>query len=246
MSNKEFRMTKCCILLLPSKFLVRYSIFSLALVCWLDVAANDSRFAVDPGFPVITESQAENLRHQDLVYDLATNIGQTKLTRLKLVRQLSVIDSKAVQNRGLKIVNVNRVTRDVEAEVICLAMRNTTLDAATGEPHGKTPTVMIPPIVLLQWSLTVDRAAKLAAADDERVIQESALLQVADEGGGRLVARRGFGLQMLGGGTVRIPVAIEDLYIADALLDQPPCQQTVGGIRAGDPRLGAVHLEDMG
>ena len=42
----------------------------------------------------------------------------------------------------------------------------------------------------VELALAVDRAAELAAPDDQRVIEQAALLQVLDQRGARLVAVR--------------------------------------------------------
>ena len=42
-------------------------------------------------------------------------------------------------------------------------------------------------VVGRQLALAVDRAAELAAPDDQRVVEQAALLQVVDQRGGRLV-----------------------------------------------------------
>ena len=56
------------------------------------------------------------------------------------------------------------------------------LDAAAGHPHGEAARMVVAAVVVLREpALAVDGAAKLAAPDDERVVEQAALLEVLDE-----------------------------------------------------------------
>ena len=89
------------------------------------------------------------------------------------------------------------------------------------------------------------RAAEFAAPDDQRVVQQAALLQVLDQRGGRADRPRGNGRRAacrgrVSGVAVVVPVGVIELHEADAALDQPPGQQAVVGERRL-ARLGAVR-----
>src|SRR5262245_53380954 len=91
------------------------------------------------------------------------------------------------------------------------------------------------------------RAAKLAAPDDQRLVEHAAMLEVADEGGDGAVHRPALGAQAVGdrlarAGAVEIPAPVVKLYEAHALLDEATSQQAIVG-EAGGARLGAVHVE---
>ena len=110
------------------------------------------------------------------------------MAALELVRQLLVVDAQAVQNRGLQIVDVHRIRDDVVAEVVGLAVRDAGLDAAAGHPHGEAARMMIAAVVVVrQLALAVDGAAEFAAPDDQRVVEQAALLQILDQRGRRLI-----------------------------------------------------------
>ena len=60
------------------------------------------------------------------------------------------------------------------------------LDAAAGQPHGEGVDVMVAADPCSR-DLAHRRAAELAAPDDQRVVEQAALLQVLDQGRARLV-----------------------------------------------------------
>src|SRR6185437_841400 len=103
---------------------------------------------------------------------------------LEFVCQSRVIDTQAVQQGRLHVMNGNRIGNDVVGKVVGFAQDRTALDAAAGKPHRKTARVMIAAVIgVCKMALAVNRAAELAAPYDERVIQQTALFQVSDESG---------------------------------------------------------------
>ena len=62
------------------------------------------------------------------VFDrLTVNVGETEVTALVLIRQARVVDSEAVKNRGVQIVNADGILSDVIAELVCLAVGDSAL-----------------------------------------------------------------------------------------------------------------------
>ena len=56
------------------------------------------------------------------------------------------------------------------------------LDAAAGQPDGEAARMMVAAVVVGgQLALAVDGPAELAAPDDQRVVEQAALLQVRDQ-----------------------------------------------------------------
>ena len=107
---------------------------------------------------------------------------------LELEGQAFVVDAQAVEDRGVEVVDVDGVLDDVVAEVVGLAVDDAGLDAAAGQPDGEAAAVVIAAVVVVAVrALAVDGAAELAAPDDQRVVEQAALLQVLDQGGGGLV-----------------------------------------------------------
>jgi hypothetical protein len=80
------------------------------------------------------------------------------------------------------------------------------------------------------------RAPELAAPDDERVVEQPALLQIGHQRVDRPVGLPAQVRQLLDdvlaeGGAVGVPAAVIELHEAHAALDQPPRQQAVVGER---------------
>src|SRR5688500_12501801 len=93
-----------------------------------------------------------------------------------------MVDAEAVQDRGLQIVNVDWVLRDVIREVVGLADDNAGFNPTSREPDGKAPRMMIATVIICgKVPLTVRRPAKFASPDHECVIQKPALSQIANQ-----------------------------------------------------------------
>lgn len=92
--------------------------------------------------------------------------------------------------------------------------------------------------------LRVGRATQLAAADDERLVEQPALFEVADERREALVGLLGLAAQLLGQVTMVIPVLVVELHEPHAPLHEPAGEQAVAGERR---RVGVdpVHLEHI-
>ncbi len=118
-----------------------------------------------------------------------------------------------MQNGGVEFVEVYGIAGDVVAEIIGGAVGDAGLDAAAGHPHTEVARVMVAPIIFAsEFALTINRAAKLAAEHDERVVEHTALLEVFDERGGRLVDIHALVFDVRGQRAVLIPAAMENLH----------------------------------
>ena len=58
---------------------------------------------------------SNELLGQQLFDDLAVHVGQAVVAALELERQPGVVDAQAVQDRGVQVVDVDAVVRDVVA-----------------------------------------------------------------------------------------------------------------------------------
>ena len=123
------------------------------------------------------------------------------------------------------------------------------LHAAAGQPHRERARVMIAAEELRAVARLVHRrAAELAAPDDQRVVEQAALLEIGQQAVDRPVGLPAEMRQLLDDvlaerGAVRVPAAMVELHEADAALDEPPRQQAVVGERRL-ARLRAVELVD--
>ena len=67
------------------------------------------------------------------MHDLSVNIREPKVSALETIRQSPVVDSQAMENRGIEVVNVHRVLDYVVTEVIGTSVGDTCL----GPPASK-------------------------------------------------------------------------------------------------------------
>src|SRR5215831_11289283 len=118
---------------------------------------------------------------QQLPDYLPLYVGQAEIPSLAPIGQLCVVETQALQDRGLQVVNVNFVFDDIEPEVIGFADHLPGADPTARKPHGKRQRMMIAPgIVLFVRPADLDhrRAPELAAPDDESAVEEPALFEV--------------------------------------------------------------------
>ena len=76
------------------------------------------------------------------------HISQPKVSALEAVCQSRVIDAEAVQERGVEVVDVNRIAGDVEAVVVCFSIGDAGTNPSSGEPHREAATVMVAAVVV--------------------------------------------------------------------------------------------------
>ena len=126
-------------------------------------------------------------------------------------------------------------TADVP-ELIGLAEREAGLDAGAGEPDREAAGVVIAARAVL---LGVGGAAELAAPPDQRILEQSALLQVGEQAGDGAVDGAGV-VAVLGEVRVLVPrrvgraVAVRDLDEPHALLAESPGEQALAAEVLGD------------
>ena len=99
-------------------------------------------------------------------------------------------------------------------------------------------------VFLRQPALRVNRAAELAAPDDQRFVQQAARLQVFDQAVDRLVDVAALVGQAAGDVRVRVPVVQVNLNEAHAAFDHPPGQQH--RVAEGARLLGRFAVELVG
>ena len=123
--------------------------------------------------------------------------------------------------------------------------------AAAAHPHG----VAVGEVIAAEDGaggrapLAERRPAELAGAEDQRVVEEPARLEILDQrrGGpverGRLV-RQAVADVLAGAGAVEVPSPVEEVHEPHPLLDESAGEEAVVG-EARLPGLGAVGLEDV-
>ena len=78
----------------------------------------------------------------------------------------------------MPIMGVHATIHGLVSQFIGGTVHISRFDTSTGQPNRKTVGVMIAPVIILQRSLTIHRAAKFPATDYQGVIEESALLEI--------------------------------------------------------------------
>src|SRR5262245_62514976 len=121
------------------------------------------------------------LSGEELPDDLTADVGEPEVAALEPVGQSGMVESQEVEDGGVQVVDMDRVLDRVEAQVVGTAERRARLDAAAGQPDREAVGVMVAAVVA---PLDHGGAAELATPEDQGVLQQSAALQVRDEGRG--------------------------------------------------------------
>src|ERR1041385_950201 len=126
---------------------------------------------------------------QDALHHLAEHIREPVISPLKSIRQLGVIEAKAMQDGRLQVVHVHLVLRHMIAQLVRLPIAEARLDPAAGHPDAEGMRMMIAPdqFLLLASILVHRRPAEFAAPNDQRVFEHAALLEIFDQGRARLI-----------------------------------------------------------
>src|SRR5437762_13298515 len=94
-----------------------------------------------------------------------------------------------MQDGGMEIVDVNLVLNRVKAKLVGLAIDHAWTNATTGHPDGVTVRMMIAAqLIGFQITLHHGSAPELAAPDDQRGVEQAALLKVAQQRDAGLVS----------------------------------------------------------
>ena len=116
-----------------------------------------------------------------------------------------------VENGGVHVVDVDGIFHHVVTQFVGLPERHAGLDASAGQPHGEGARMVVAAEKLRLIARFVHgRAPEFSAPDDQRGIQQAALLQVLDERGGCLVSflakfRQAMNNVVVGGSAVACP-----------------------------------------
>src|SRR5262249_31273439 len=98
---------------------------------------------------------------EDSLDDRSGDVGETVIAALKTECEAGVIDAEAVEDRGVEVVDMNRVRDHVVGKFVSGTMRVTRLDATTCEPDCEAAGMVVAPIrICRELSLAVDRAAE--------------------------------------------------------------------------------------
>src|SRR6185437_15446266 len=137
------------------------------------------------------------LLRDHLVDDIAKCVSQLVIATQIEVAQLVVVDAEQPQHRRIEVVGRRRFPDHVVVEIIRLTVVEARLDSTTSQPPREVATMMIP---APRPARTLGKrcAPELAAAHHQRVFQHTALLEIPDQGGRRLVVLQGAALHAEG------------------------------------------------
>src|SRR4051812_6012622 len=103
------------------------------------------------------------------------------------VSKLLVIEAEQVQQRGIQVVHMHAIDDGLITHLIRLAIAQARLCAATGQPDGETIGTVVTAgkrVVLAGIAVFFHRRpAEFRAAHHERLPEQTALIQVAQQGG---------------------------------------------------------------
>ena len=159
-----------------------------------------------------------------------------------------MVETQAVEDRGVQVVDVDLVLHHIEAEIIGLSDDLASLDSPSGHPHAEGRSMMVPPelVGLRPAVLQEGGTAELTSPDDEGGVEESPLLEIFYQGSSRLVRGGADTLQVLVQVSVVVPAAVKHLHEADAPLDQASGQEAIHGERLLPLVVDPVHVECAG
>ena len=107
---------------------------------------------------------------EDIANDPSVDVGQPEVAARVTVGEPGVVEPHHVEDRGVEVVDVNRVFGDLVAVFVGSSVALPPLDAAAGEEAGEAVTVMV---AAARGQVLPGRAAKLGAADDQRVVEQA-------------------------------------------------------------------------
>ena len=173
------------------------------------------------------------------------NPGEPLVETLMPVGEPAMVAAEELQDRGVEIPDVHRVLDDVVAKLVGGSVQRATFGSASGHPHGKTPRMVIPAIVLFRnTALAVDGTTEFTAPNDERVVEQATLLEIGDEPIARLVDVLALGGHASGRVGMVIPVVEVHLHEAHAPFDKPARQKR--GVGEGTRLAGLISVKLVG
>ena len=114
---------------------------------------------------------------QHVADHMPVDVGQAAVDAVVAEREPRVVDPHQVQDRRVQVVAVGLAGGGLPGPGVALAVSGAALDAGAGEPGDRRAAV----VVAAGRSLGERLAAELGAPDDQRVFQQAAGLQVAEQ-----------------------------------------------------------------
>ena len=175
------------------------------------------------------------------------HVGEPEVAALVAEGESLVVEAEAVQDRGLQVVHMHLVPRDMKAQLVGLTVADAPLHATAGEPHREGVGVVVAAHRTAEHGAGLHhrRAAKLTAPDDERAVEHAATLEISHERGARPIGRRAVVLHVARDVGMTVPALVIDRHEPHAPLHQPPGDQA-GPREARLLGLAAIEAERLG
>ncbi len=155
-----------------------------------------------------------------------------------------MVNSKAVENCGIQVVNVCRVLDDIVTEIVCFSINGAWFYTSACHPDGEAAWMVIPSVVFPgQFALTIDGPSKFPSPDDQGVLKQASILQILNKRPAGLVDITALIRQVSCYISVLIPAAVENLYEPNIPFHHPAGQQATGGKGSRFLDIGTIHLE---
>jgi len=187
---------------------------------------------------------AHRSRQQLLHHPRRLAVGQRHFLAVAAIDEPAVVEAEQVQQRRLVVVVVDHVLHGMVAEVVGGAVDMAGPEAAPCQPVRKAERVVIAADALQTGVVLDDRQpAHFAAPVDHRRIEQTAALEVAHQGGDRLVGHPARVRQGRADAAVVVPelVARANLDEAYAAFDEPAGDQAAGAVFGGGRVVEAIE-----
>ena len=175
--------------------------------------------------------------------DFTVHISQAEVASAIPEGQFFVVDSHQVQQRRVEIVDVHFLLGGVPAEVVGGSVNESRADTSPSEAEGVAVRMMLAPV----GALAGGASAEFTAPNDQRIVKQSARLEVRQKRANRFVGCSSIFTVALFEFAVLVPVqsvalATLDLDEADTPLGQASCQQAAIAETLAVTVVEAVHF----
>ena len=115
------------------------------------------------------------------------NVGEPEVSAIVTIGQLFVIEAEQRENGGVEVMHVHFVLHRGSTEFVGRAVNRPAFDTAAGQDSRERILIMIATGVVVAVAIAHWLASEFTAPDHQRAIEETALLEVGDERGERLI-----------------------------------------------------------
>ena len=172
------------------------------------------------------------------------DVGEATVDAVVAVGEALVIDAEEMEHRRVDVIAVDGLFDGFVGPFVGGSVADTALEAAAGQPGGEPRGI----VVSAEAALTAGHAAELGGPLDDRVSEEAAGFEIAEETGDRLIHGGAHFAVIFGEIFVAVPVATgeavvstgPDLDEADAAFDKATGDQAAFGHFRGDGIVEAV------